>query len=174
MRSSNGYLVRTQLRDRRDPFREFDTLVRTAFGTPASTRPTGFSPAVESHRDGDDAVIRLDLPGVDVGTDVTVEVKGRVLVVAGERRDERQETDRGRSFSELRYGSFRRSFRLGPQVSSEAVTASYDAGVLTVRVAGAYAETEGTQVAITTSTPEGAPEGATAEVTGEVTEAHEG
>ena len=45
MRSSNGYLVRTQLRDRRDPFREFDTLVRTAFGTPASTAtPTGFSP----------------------------------------------------------------------------------------------------------------------------------
>ena len=111
---------------------------------------------------------------MDVGTDVTVEVKGRVLVVAGERRDERQETDHGRSFSELRYGSFRRSFRLGPQVSSEAVTASYDAGVLTVRVAGAYAETEGTQVAITTSTPEAAPGGATAEVTGEVTEAHEG
>jgi HSP20 family protein len=165
MRSSNGYLVRTS----RDPFREFDTLVRTAFGAPATTRP-GFSPAVESHRDGDDAVIRLELPGVDVATDVTVEVKGRVLVVAGERRDERQETDHGRSFSEFRYGSFRRTFRLGPQVSSEAVTASYDAGVLTVRVSGAYAETEGTQVAISTGTPEAVP----GEVAGEVTEAHQG
>jgi HSP20 family protein len=165
MRSSNGYLVRTS----QDPFREFDTLVRTAFGAPATTRP-GFSPAVESHRDGDDAVIRLELPGVDVATDVTVEVKGRVLVVAGERRDERQETDHGRSFSEFRYGSFRRTFRLGPQVSSEAVTASYDAGVLTVRVAGAYAETEGTQVAISTGTPEAVP----GEVAGEVTEAHQG
>jgi HSP20 family molecular chaperone IbpA len=105
---------------------------------------------------------------VDVA-DVTVEVKGRALVVAGERRDERQETDRGRSFSEFRYGSFRRTFRLAPQVSSEAVTASYDAGVLTVRVAGAYVESEGTQVAISTGTPE-----APGEVTGEVTDAREG
>lgn len=150
MRSSNGYLVRTS----RDPFRELDSLVRTAFAGP-STRATtthgGFSPAVESHRDGDDALIRFELPGVDVEKDVTVEVKGRLLVVAGERRDERSETTEGRRFSEFSYGSFRRSFRLAPQVTGEAVTASYDAGVLTVRVAGAYAETEGHQVAISTA-----------------------
>jgi HSP20 family molecular chaperone IbpA len=165
MRSSNGYLVRTHLTDRRDPFREFDSLVRTAFGTSA-TVPSGFSPAVESHRDGDDAVIRFELPGVDVEKDVTVEVKGRLLVVAGERRDEREEATEDRRFSEFRYGSFRRTFRLAPQVAAEAVTASYDAGVLTVRVAGAFAETEGHQVAISTRTAEPVP--------GEVTEAHEG
>jgi len=171
MPHSNGYLVRTS----RDPFREFDHLVRTAFGgpmtSPITARTVGFSPAVESHREGDDAVIRLELPGVDVTKDVTVEVKGRVLVVAGERRDEREETDAGRHVSEFRYGSFRRTFRLGPQVSAEAVTASYDAGVLTVRVAGAFAETEGHQVAITSGTPV-AVEQATVE--GEVTETHEG
>ena len=164
MRSSNGYLVRTS----RDPFREFDSLVRSAFGAPGT--PTGFSPAVESHRDGDDAVIRFELPGVDVEKDVSVEVKGRVLVVAGERRDERSEGSEGRRFpgqlSEFRYGNFRRTFRLAPHVTAEAVAASYDAGVLTVRVAGAFAETEGHQVPISTSTPEA--------VQGEVTGAHEG
>ena len=165
MRSSNGYLVRTQSRDRRDPFREFDTLVRTAFASPLTNRATthsGFSPAVESHRDGDDAVIRFELPGVDVANDVTVEVKGRVLVVAGERRDERQDTE-GRRFSEFRYGSFRRTFRLAPHLTAEAVTASYDAGVLSLRVAGAYAEAEGQRVEITSTVP----------VAGEVTEASE-
>ena len=167
MRTSNGYLVRTQLNDRRDPFREFDSLVRSAFGGPVTTRIRGaFSPAVESHREGDDAVIRFELPGVDVAKDVSVEVKGRVLVVAGERRDQREESGESKHFSEFRYGSFRRTFRLAPQVTAEAVTASYDAGVLTLRVAGAFTETEGHQVAITTGTP--------VAVAGEVTEAHEG
>ncbi len=34
----------------------------------------GHQPAVEVARDGDDAVIRVDLPGVDVAEDVHVEV----------------------------------------------------------------------------------------------------
>ena len=139
-RSSNGYLLR------RDPLREFDGLIRAAFGPTAPER-VSFSPAVESHRDGDDAVIRLELPGVDVEKDVNVEVKGRVLVVSGERQDQSE----GSRFSQFRYGSFRRTFRLAPQVTAEDVSASYDAGVLTVRVAGAFAETEGHRVSISTA-----------------------
>jgi HSP20 family molecular chaperone IbpA len=143
---------------RRDPFfAEFDNLVRAAFGpsTPTGARTSGFSPAAEAHRDGDDAVIRLELPGVSTD-DVTVEVKGRHLVVSGSRRDQRSEESEqsGRRFSEFRYGSFTRAFRLAPSVTAEAVSASYDAGVLTVRVAGAYAEAEGHKVEISTGTPE--------------------
>ena len=140
---------------RRDPFfAEFDNLVRAAFGPSTYTGPTrqtGFSPAAEAHRDGDDAVIRLELPGVSTD-DVTVEVKGRHLVVSGSRRDQREQETEGRRFSEFRYGSFTRSFRLSPKVSAEDVSASYDAGVLTVRVAGAYAETEGHRIEISTGT----------------------
>ncbi|MFV3440628.1 Hsp20/alpha crystallin family protein [Mycobacterium tuberculosis] len=58
----------------------------------------------------------------------------------------------GRTLREIRYGSFRRSFRLPAHVTSEAIAASYDAGVLTVRVAGAYkapAETQAQRIAIT-------------------------
>ncbi|MFY1631810.1 Hsp20/alpha crystallin family protein [Solwaraspora sp. WMMB335] len=79
-------------------------LVRHAFGTVA--RPSaGFVPAAEVSRDGDDAVIRVELPGVGV--------------------DERH----GRRWREVRHGSFRRSFALPAQVTADAVTASYDAGV---------------------------------------------
>ena len=137
---------------RRDPFfADFDNLVRATFGPAATTSPrvTGFSPAAETHRDGDDAVIRLELPGVAVD-DVTVEIKGRHLVVSGERRDGREEEAEGRRFSEFRYGRFTRSFRLAPSVTAEAVSASYDAGVLTVRVSSAYAETQGHKIAIST------------------------
>ena len=40
-------------------------------------------------KDGDDAVVRLELPGVDVAKDVNVEVDRGQLVIHGERRDER-------------------------------------------------------------------------------------
>jgi HSP20 family protein len=109
----------------------------------------GFNPAAEIVKDGDDAVVRLELPGVDVEKDVNVEVdKGR-LVVHGEHRDEHAEENNGRTLREIRYGSFRRSFQLPAHVTSEAVAASYDAGVLTVRVAGAYAGSAAQRIAIT-------------------------
>jgi HSP20 family protein len=141
---------------RRDPFAEFDrtftTLVGRAFA-PASTRrvvrPAGFVPAADLTRDGEDAVLRLELPGVDVENDVTVELDQGVLRVHGEKRNENADDTRG--YREVRYGSFTRTFRVPEHVAAEAVSASYDAGVLSVRVAGAYAEPEptATRIAIT-------------------------
>ncbi|MDY6998945.1 MAG: Hsp20/alpha crystallin family protein [Actinomycetota bacterium] len=127
----------------------FGPATASAWGTDGGP---GVHPAVEVHRDGDDAVIRVDLPGVDVDRDVTVEVdKGR-LVIRGERRDERSEErqeDGGvRRISEVRYGSFHRSFGLPTHVTGEAVSAGYDAGVLTVRVAGAHKGSEAQRIAI--------------------------
>lgn len=119
-----------------------------------SNRPlsSGFSPAAEIVKDGEDAVIRLELPGVDVEKDVNVELdKGR-LVIHGEHRDEHaedQESGGGRTLREIRYGSFRRSFQLPAHVTGDAISASYDAGVLTVRVTGAYAGAQAQRIAIT-------------------------
>lgn len=134
----------------RDPFREFDNLVRRSFGPTAfeSVEP-GFVPAVETSREGEDAVIRVELPGVDV-SDVEVEVTEGRLVISGERRDRREEETEGRHLREIRYGSFRRAFRIGRGLSGDAVSASYDAGVLQVRVAGAYADPAGQKIAIST------------------------
>jgi HSP20 family protein len=108
----------------------------------------GFSPAAEIAKDGDDAVVRVELPGVDVEKDVNVEVDKGQLVIRGERRDERSEDKGGRTLSEVRYGSFRRSFKLPAPVTSDAISASYDAGVLTVRVAGAHKGAEAQRIAI--------------------------
>jgi HSP20 family protein len=147
---------------RRDPFAEFDALVRSTFGPATTWRgtragrqvPAGFVPASEISRDGDDALIRVELPGLDAAKDVTVEIDRGRLVVRGERRDERTEEQDGRSLREVRYGSFRRSFGLPAHVTADAVSASYDAGVLTVRIAGAYAGTEARQIAISSGATE--------------------
>jgi HSP20 family protein len=130
-----------------DPF----ALTEALFRRPAATRGTSwYAPTTDVVREGDDAVVRLELPGVDVAKDVTVEVEGGRLTVRGERRDEQT----GEGFRQSRHGSFRRTFTLPEHVADDAVSASYDAGVLTVRVAGAHAsvETGARRVAI-----EGAP-----------------
>ena len=126
-----------------------DRWVRDFFGPAAADDWfKGFRPAAEIAKDGDDAVVRVELPGVDVEKDVNVEVDKGQLVIHGERRDERTEDQDGRTLSEVRYGSFRRSFRLPAHVTGEAISASYDAGVLTVRVAGAYKGSEAQRIAI--------------------------
>jgi HSP20 family protein len=147
------------MQQRFDPFsvlarmdREFDDLVRRGWG--AGQRPAagggaramaGFVPAVEVVRDGEDVVVRVELPGVDVERDVSIEVERGKLVISGERRAETAEpAQTGESdeaaprvlVRELRYGQFRREFALPAGISPEQVEASYDAGLLDVRVRG--------------------------------------
>ncbi len=132
------------------PAWDVDRWVRDFFG-PASANDLlagDFTPAAEVVKDGDDAVVRLELAGVDVNKDVNVELDRGRLVIHGERRDEHAEQKDGRTVREVRYGSFRRSFRLPAHVTGDAISASYDAGVLTLRVAGAYAGTQAQRIAI--------------------------
>jgi HSP20 family protein len=138
------------------PAWDVDRWRREFFGPATATdwikQTAAFSPAAEIAKDGEDAVVRLELPGVDVEKDVNVEVDHGRLVIHGERRDERAGDDTGqdgRTLREVRYGSFRRSFQLPAHITGEAVSASYDAGVLTVRIAGAYAGTQAQRIEIT-------------------------
>jgi len=136
------------------PTWDVDRWMRDFFGPAPATdwlKPVadGFSPAAEIVKDGEDAVVRLELPGVDVEKDVNVEVEHGRLVIHGERRGEHAEEKDGRTLREVRYGSFRRSFRLPAHITGDAISASYDAGVLTVRVIGAYAGTQAQRIEIT-------------------------
>lgn len=131
-----------------DPFstlarldREFDELFRRTW-TPARTdagqRAQGsYVPAVDIARDGDDAVLTLELPGVDVEKDVEVEVANGRLTVSGKREERTSTENGGTTVRELRYGSFRREFALPDDVKADDVTASYDKGLLEVRISGA-------------------------------------
>ncbi|MFD6136010.1 Hsp20/alpha crystallin family protein [Isoptericola sp. NPDC060257] len=138
------------------------TLTRTPFAdawlrdlwTPRLADPArneGPVPAADVYRDGEDLVARLDLPGVNPAEDVTVEVEGRKLVVRGERKDQRPEESEGRRISEVRFGAFRRVVTLPRAVDGDAVTASYDAGVLTVTVAGVFAGTTPQRIEVTSA-----------------------
>jgi HSP20 family molecular chaperone IbpA len=129
-----------------DPFAEFDSLFR-AMAAPQTTM--GFRPLAEVVPDGEDALVRVELPGIDPDKDVTVEVENGTLVIKGERRDERSEQNNGRQLREVRYGSFRRTFQLPQHVTDADLTATYEAGVLTVKVAGAYAGSTPKRIPVT-------------------------
>ncbi|MCP3799637.1 Hsp20/alpha crystallin family protein [Allokutzneria sp. A3M-2-11 16] len=122
----------------RDPFTslikqldtDFDLLTRRAFGV--NNRAGAFVPPADVHRDGEDVVITLELPGVDTDG-VDVEVSERKLTVSGRRE---AGTEDGAVFRELRGGEFRREFRLPEGVTGDNVEADYDRGLLRVRVRG--------------------------------------
>lgn len=148
-------MMATSTLTRIDPLSLFDDVFR-AMRTPlfesGNGRGPGFVPAVDVHRDDEDLVMRVDLPGVDPAKDVSVELSGRTLTVSGERRNER-ETEGG--MREVRYGSFSRSLTLPADVGSEAVSADYDAGVLTVRVSGVYASEKPQRIQVAVGSKDG-------------------
>jgi HSP20 family protein len=110
-----------------DPFRELDRLAeQTWSGSRLPAMP------MDAYRRGDHFVVHFDLPGVDPSSiDLTVEKN--VLTVSAERHWEPAE-DHQVVVAERPQGSFSRQLFLGEGLDAEAIEASYDAGVLTVRV----------------------------------------
>ena len=74
-----------------------------------------------------------DLPGLSE-EDVKIELEDRVLTVSGERKAEHATTKEGYRRVERASGSFSRSLTLPEGVDAEAVTASFDRGVLEIRI----------------------------------------
>jgi HSP20 family protein len=95
---------------------------------------------VEEFVDGDQLVVRAEVPGVDPDRDIDVSVDNGVLTISAERRESnREKFDRG-FHSEFRYGSFVRQIRLPAGTSPEVVSATYKDGVLEIRMPKPSAE----------------------------------
>ncbi|MFH5880542.1 Hsp20/alpha crystallin family protein [Arthrobacter sp. NA-172] len=113
---------------RTDPFREFDRLAEQVLGTTA--RPAAMP--MDAWREAEDFVVAFDLPGVAVDS-VEIDVERNVLTVKAERPDP---VGRGTEMiaSERPRGVFSRQLILGDALDTQGVKASYDAGVLTLRI----------------------------------------
>ncbi|MEU6801213.1 Hsp20/alpha crystallin family protein [Streptomyces neyagawaensis] len=113
---------------RTDPFREFDRLAQQVFGT--ENRPAVMP--MDAYRAGDDFIVHFDLPGVDPET-IDLDVERNVLNVRAERRSPAPE---GAELvaAERPTGTFTRQLFLGDTLDAERVDASYEAGVLTLRI----------------------------------------
>ncbi|WP_427135104.1 Hsp20/alpha crystallin family protein [Pseudarthrobacter sp. S9] len=89
---------------------------------------------VEEYHDGSTMVVRAEVPGVDPETDVDITVSGNTLTIEARREEESEHKGKHNYRSEFRYGVFTRSFQLPPGVKEDDIQASYNAGVLEVRV----------------------------------------
>jgi HSP20 family protein len=113
-----------------DPFRELDAVTQALAAGQGASRGTVM--AMDAYRDGDRVVVHLDLPGVDPESiDLTVEKN--VLTVTAERRWEPSE-GQDVIVSERRQGRFTRQLFLGESLDPDHIEASYDRGVLTLRI----------------------------------------
>ena len=89
---------------------------------------------VEEFRDGDTLVVRAEMPGIDPDKDVEITVADRMLHLRAERRSETKTEDKKGYRSEFHYGSFSRSVRLPAGAGEDVVKASYNDGILEVRI----------------------------------------
>jgi len=89
------------------------------------------TPAIDMSEDEKAYKIAAELPGIDA-TDIDVSVTGDMLVLKGEKRQEKEEKDKNYHFSERSYGSFQRAFELPESVDRNKVAADFSKGVLTI------------------------------------------
>jgi HSP20 family protein len=127
-----------------EPFRELSSLqteMNRLFNAAVGDMPNGgttgsarrWVPAMDLLETDDDFVLRADLPGMSE-SDVNIELEDNVLTLSGERKAEHEEKSEGFYRVERASGSFSRSLTLPKGVDPEAVDASFDRGVLEVRI----------------------------------------
>ena len=114
--------------------REMDELFGDVFEGRRGLRGRGFSPRVDVfYMDNPQrAVVKVDLAAVEPA-DVALEIRGRQLVIAGERRPG-EATGRLYQQIEIEHGPFRRVVELGADVVADQARASYADGVLGVEI----------------------------------------
>jgi HSP20 family protein len=116
--------------------REMDELFGDVFDRTglAPAKRGGFSPAVDVFYQGDPprAVVQAELAGIDPD-ELTLEIEGRELVIAGHRRPDDAE---GRLYQQLEidFGPFRRVIPLGAEVIPDQARATYTDGILRIEL----------------------------------------
>ena len=91
-----------------------------------------FEPAVNLFRTADALYLEAELPGVDAAN-LSVDLERETMIISGTT----QASDRipsELSYAEWAPGRFRRSFKVGPQIDREAITADMSNGLLKLKL----------------------------------------
>ena len=88
-------------------------------------------PAIESHVEDGNLIVKADLPGIDP-KEVSISVMGNQLTIEGERKHEKKEEKGDYFYREVAYGKFSRTMTLPAGVDADKVKASYKDGVLQI------------------------------------------
>ena len=125
-----------------DPFKELRDIERKIASmlefeknmvAPAAAAPkeSVWMPAVNEREDENAYIVEIDLPGVKK-EDINVEVKDNMLIVSGERKFKKEESDKGYKRVESFFGKFERRFTLPADADPDKIEAKVEDGVLTI------------------------------------------
>jgi HSP20 family protein len=118
---------------RTDPFRELDRLTQQIFGNTPGTWGRPSAMPMDAYRVGDEFVVAFDLPGVAPDA-IELDVERNVLTVKAERRPTTDGEHVEMQVAERPLGVFSRQLLLGDTLDTDHINASYDSGVLTLRI----------------------------------------
>ena len=112
---------------RTDPFRDLDRFAQQVLGTAA--RPAVMP--MDAWREGEQFVVEFDLPGIDADS-LDIDIERNVVTVRAERPG--VDPDREMLATERPRGVFSRQLVLGENLDTERIEASYNEGVLRLRI----------------------------------------
>ncbi len=127
---------------RRSPFDELFALSRVMdrFFDEDAARPrtwravfAGADPALDVVTTPEELVVTASLPGWKP-EDVDITLTGTTLTISGEVKDEQHRQDQSWVVNEIRRGSFSRTLELPDGLVGDRATASFDNGLLTLRI----------------------------------------
>ncbi len=104
---------------------------------------------IEERVDGNEFVVRAEMPGIDPDKDVEINVGDGMLQIHAERHEEKH-SDKGEARrSEFHYGSFSRVISLPTGATQADVKATYHDGILEVRLPVDHGKAQATKVPVT-------------------------
>src|SRR3954451_11237296 len=117
-----------------EPFSgDLHRLFNTLFEDRNSAVQQRWMPAMDLVEADDHFLLKADLPGL-AEEDVSIEVRDNALTISGERKAEHERRERGWYRVERSFGRFSRSLSPPEGVAPDAISASFDRGVLSVTI----------------------------------------
>ncbi len=121
------------------PFRAQSPLGRLVddfFVASDQAAPARFAPLADVKENKEAFLLSFDVPGLSKDA-IKIHLEDDTLTVSGERNLAKKEDETKVHVAEVAYGTFSRAFRFPTAVDAERTEASYENGVLTVKVAKA-------------------------------------
>ena len=121
--------------------KSFDKLIHDFFGNwfnlptfSDKTEMKGIEPKIEITENDNEMQIIAEVPGV-AEKDMEVEISNDgYLTISGEKKNERKEKSKGSYFTEISYGSFKRTIPLPMDLKFEEAAADFDNGLVYVTI----------------------------------------
>ena len=122
-------------------FEDLENRMRSMFESPLGgidteffAQPLGWLPPTDITENDIELTMTAELPGLEQ-KDVEISIQDGMLLLKGEKAEERKEGDEKRyHLFERTYGSFQRAFTLPRSVDASKITAEFDKGVLKVHI----------------------------------------